>query len=202
MTNSIDDTSPSADDFDSLVVHKHRQVEQLSPVGELVREAIVSMNANGDEAEEHYQKAIRELRQHPVEGVIEIARMESTCHPADYSTRFALVYAACELEHRAALPLLRSIVLTPIPEELSSVATGSTVAEESIIRTAAVDGIARLAQEEDKDVVNFLLEFLNIPSFSIRRAAVQGTVGQSTRRRILKVALPSVCRRINISCWI
>ncbi|MEO8496157.1 MAG: hypothetical protein ABI614_13890 [Planctomycetota bacterium] len=177
MSNFTTDTSPLADDFDSLKVREPAQPQRLSAVGELVRQVLVAMNVSGEDAEESYQRSVAAVRRHPVEAVIEIARMECMCLSTDYAARSALVYAACELEHRAALPLLKSAVLTPIPAERFTDPRSSTVAEETIIRTTAVDGVATLARQGDKDVIDLLFEFLAVPSISIRRAAVQGLLG-------------------------
>lgn len=174
MSNATNDTSPTADDFDSLKVREAAQPQSLSPVGELVRQVLVTMNASGEDADEAYQRSVAAMREHPVEAVIEIARLESMCLARDYAARSALVYAACELEHRAALPLLKSVVLTPIPPEENADPHASTVTEETIIRTTAVDGVVILARQGDKDVIDLLFDFLDVPSMSIRRAAVQG----------------------------
>lgn len=188
MSNSTNDNSPMANDFDSLIVREAAQRQSLSPIGELVRQVLVTMNASGDDAEETYQRSVAAMREHSAGAVIEIARLECMCPASDYATRSALVYAACELEHRAALPLLKSVVLTPIPPEQNSDFHASTVAEETIIRTTAVDGVAILARKGEKDVIDLLFEFLEIPSISIRRAAVQGLLaspqGDDLRGRV------------------
>jgi hypothetical protein len=55
--------------------------------------------------------------------------------------------AAAELQHPAALPFLFNLVLTPIPpEESPDPHSFSTVAEETILRTTAVEGIGHLAK--------------------------------------------------------
>lgn len=188
MSNSTNDTSPKADDFDSLKVHEADKPQPLSPVGELVRQVLVSMNASGDDADEVYQHSVAAMREYPVEAVIEIARLECVCQTTDYAARSALVYAACELEHRAALPLLKSVVLTPIPPEENLDPHAAIVTEETIIRTTAVDGVVILARQGDKDVIDLLFDFLDVPSISIRRAAVQGLLaspqGDDLRGRI------------------
>ena len=188
MTNSTNDTSPMADDFDSLKVREAAQPQQVSPVGELVRQVLVTMNASGEDADAAYQRSVAAMREHSVEAVIEIARLECMCLATDYAARSALVYAACELEHRAALPLLKSVVLTPIPPEEIADPHASIVAEETIIRTTAVDGVVTLARRGDKNAIDLLFDFLDVPSISIRRAAVQGLLaspqGDDLRGRI------------------
>lgn len=184
------DNSPSAEASDSLQPEEHDKPEQLSPVGVLVHDLLVKMNAAGDDAEKEYQQALEELRKHPMDAVIELARQEGACCNTDYATRWAVVYAAAKLEHPAALELLRSIVLTPIQAEQNEDPHASTVAEETIIRTTAVDGVATLARDGNDDAIETLLSFLELPSFSIRRAAVHGLLtspkGDDLRDRIAK----------------
>ena len=191
MTNtSFENQSPPFGESDSLKLHEISQLKKLSPVGELLHELLVTMNRSENDAEEVYQSALAAIRKNPVDSVIEIARLESLCPAFDYAMRSALIFAACELEHHAALPLLRSVVLTPIPLEAAKDPQNSTVAEETIIRTTAVDGVSILAHDGDKNVINILFEFLEIPSFSIRRASVQGLLrsahGNDLRERIVE----------------
>ena len=62
------------------------------------------------------------------------------------------------------------------------------MAEETSLRTAAVDGVARLASGDGKEAVEALLDFLDVPSLSVRRAAVEHLMGvkqgESLRGRI------------------
>jgi hypothetical protein len=106
--------------------------------------------------------------------VPEIARIEATLRETDYPTRFALILAASELRHPAALPWLRTVALSRIPAERSSDPHSfSTVAEETILRTMAVDGIGNLARDNNNDANEALFQCLATPSLSIHRAAVQ-----------------------------
>ena len=64
----------------------------------------------------------------------------------------------------------------------------STVGEETILRTTAVDGVGELARErQNRDAVEALWEFLKQPSLSVRRAAMPeslyGSVGNNKRVR-------------------
>jgi hypothetical protein len=103
--------------------------------------------------------------------------------------RHALVQVAAALRHDASLPFLSVVVSSEIPkEQLEETHSFSTVAEETIIRMSAVDGISALAREGNKQAIETLLSFLKIPSFSIRRASVTGLlearVGRSLRRKM------------------
>ena len=126
------------------------------------------------EAVERIAAASGDMRDRAEEVVIEIARAEAAAPPDDYPLRFALVQAAAELRHPAALPFLRTLVATPIPpERVPDPHSFSTVAEETILRTTAVEGVAALAAGGDEAARAALFEILDQPSLSIRRAAVQ-----------------------------
>lgn len=165
--------SPSGQQEDELRLSEAEE-QPRSSLGQLVLGALEAMNAAGEDAEERFQEALGRLRERAGEAVIVITRMECEVPRQDYATRWALVYLVGELEDRMALPLLRQIVLTPIPPEKSRDPHSSTVAEETIIRTTAVDAVAALARMGEEEAVEALMEFFDVPSFSIRRAAVQG----------------------------
>jgi hypothetical protein len=71
----------------------------------------------GEDAQEDYDRTLGELRKNPEDIIIEIARQEKATIISDYAKRWALIYAAVDLRHPSSLPLLRNIVLTPIPPE-------------------------------------------------------------------------------------
>ena len=167
-------TAPLGESSDQLTTHRSQQALQSSPVAASVRELLARMNASGDDAEEQYQEALQRVRDQASDAVIELARAEAVAQRDDYSTRWAIVYAAAALENRAALPFLRRTALDPIPPERNEDPHASTVASETVIRTTAVDGIAALALRGDDDAVRTLQQCMAMPSFSIRRAAVQG----------------------------
>lgn len=150
------------------------------------------MNRTGKDAQSAYDTALADLRVHPEDTVIELARAVNGCDPTDYPERWALIHAAAELRHPAALPLLKSLVLTPIPPEDSEDPHAfSTVGEETILRTTAVEGVEYLAVNGDEAALAALFEFLEQPSLSIRRATVQAILatrgGQDLRGRIAEL---------------
>jgi hypothetical protein len=163
-----------------------------SPAAVLLQNFFIAMNAVGDDAEEQYRRALTDLRKHAEQVVVEIARSQSACETRDYPTRWAHVHAAAELRHPAVLPFLLNLVLTPIPPEQSlDPHSFSSVAEETILRTTAVEGIGYLAKNR-ADAVEALFEALKQPSVSVRRAAVHSLLASSRgklRARIAK-ALP------------
>ncbi len=155
---------------------KHPNPISDSPAGKLLSNFVVSMNQFGDNAQEVYEEALEAMRKRAGEVIVEIARALGNCHPDNYPFRWALIHAAAELRHPAAIPLLRNLVLTPIPAERSeNPHSFSTVAEETILRTTAVEGMEFLATKGDEKeaVVENIFEFLKLPSLSVRRASVQ-----------------------------
>jgi hypothetical protein len=139
-----------------------------------LRNFLSFMYSQGDNAAEVYGRALEPLRGQAEAVASEIAHVEASLRETDYPSRFALIFAAAELRHPATLPWLRSIALSRIPAELSSdTHSFSTVAEETILRTTAIDGIGRLARDNNGQAIEALFECLARPSLSIRRAAVQ-----------------------------
>jgi hypothetical protein len=150
------------------------------------------MYSQGDNAQQDYARALERLRSQAEAVIAEIPRIEATLRETDYPTRFALIFTASELRHPAALPWLRNVALSRIPAERSSDPHSfSTVAEETILRTTAVDGIGRLAQDNNNEATEALFQSLGTPSLSIHRAAVQQLLQSpnASRERILS-ALP------------
>lgn len=163
-----------------------------SPAGELLRNFLVTFEQVGEEAQERYEVALKELREQAEEVVIEIARASGLCSEEDYPLRWALVHAAAELRHPAALPYLKNLALTPIPPERSEDPHSfSTVAEETILRTTAVEGVEYLAAEGKEQAQEALFAFVRVPSLSIRRAAVLGILAtgeeKDARKRLRKL---------------
>lgn len=164
-----------------------------SPAGVLLQNFFAAMSAAGDDAEDQYKRALADLRRDPDVVLVAIAQGNNDCDRHDYPTRWAHVHAAVEMRHPAALPFLRNLALTPIPpEEAADPHSFSTVAEETILRTTAVEGIGYLAKQRG-EATDALFECLKQPSLSVRRAAVQSLLktgrGKSLRTRIAN-ALP------------
>jgi hypothetical protein len=181
------------DSSDALRVRQEeRIVLSDSPAGVLLVNFLTAMHRTDDDAEETYRRALKQLQTNADLVAVEIARAESECDERDYPTRWALVHAAAELRHPAALPFLRNLVSRPIPPEQSrDPHSFSTVGEETILRTTAVEGVGHLAAEENRDALEALFEFLKQPSLSIQRATVQSILatprGGRLRRRIAGV---------------
>jgi hypothetical protein len=157
-----------------------------SPAGRLLGNLLAVMNATGDDAEDAYKAALKELRGDPEGVVVELVRAESASDPQDYPSRWALVHAAAELRHPATLPFLRNLALTPLPpEEIKDPHSFSIIEEETILRTTAVEAVGRLAVDGRREALDALFEILDQqPSLSIRRAAVQSILKSPRGRRL------------------
>ncbi len=158
-------------------------------IGPLLHNFFVSMNQIGENAQADYEEALEQLRARPDETIAEIARVERLIAEENYPVRGALIFTASELRHPAALPFLTNFVQTRIPRERSQhVHTFSTVTEETILRTTAVMGVEQLAMADNRNALEALFTFLEVPSLSIRRAAVQAILatkeGQGLRTRV------------------
>ena len=163
--------------------------------GRLLRNFLANVNAAGPNAETDYQAALAALRTDPSGILTEIMRAEHAANETDYPTRWSLVHAAAELRDPAALEFLSSLIRRPIPPERSADPHSfSTVGEETILRTTAVDGVRSLATADVAAARDALWTFLDLPSLSIRRASVQAllAIDQSAASRSrLASRLPS-----------
>lgn len=158
-------------------------------IAPLLRSFFAAMNRIGDNAQQLYEEALAALRSRPENTIAEIMRAERMTDEEDYSTRWALVHVASELRNPVALPYLKNLVQTRIPRERSrNPHSFSTVTEETILRTTAVEGVEHLAVAGNNDALEALFEFLQQPSLSIRRASVQAILatreGQSLQSRM------------------
>jgi hypothetical protein len=183
------------DASDSLNAEPARPLAEMSPAALLLNDLLAAMNNMGADAEEEYRRLLDMIRKQAPEVVIEIARREQRCAARDYSTRWGLIFAASELNHPAAVPYLSNIVLTPLPPETSrNPHSLSVVAEETILRTTAVEGVGHIAAAGRKEALDALLSFLAIPSLSIRRAAVQSILSTPRGRRLRRRVADSLPR--------
>jgi hypothetical protein len=159
-----------------------------------LRHFLSVMYSHGENAAMIYDQALERLRSNAQGVVVEIAHVDSFLKETDYPSRWAVIFAASELRHPAALPYLRSVALSRIPSERSSdTHSFSTVAEETILRTTAVEGIGRLVLDHDAQAIDALFECLARPSISVRRAAVQELLaarGGDNQRDRIAAALP------------
>jgi hypothetical protein len=146
---------------------------------------LVGLYANGEDVQFRYDQAIENLKRDPEEMMVAIIAAYGHCRASDYPQRHALVMAASVMNHESALPFLGSVALSDIPPEAASDPHSfSTVAEETIIRMSAVDGIAQHASRGVRHAIDLLLRCVESSAFSIRRAAVTGLLATPEGQRL------------------
>lgn len=158
----------------------------------LIVEAVNRMGGVGEHAEERYQRALEPLRERAGEAV-DVLFAEYQALPEDsYVDRWSLVHLLSELREPSATQPLNRIITTRIPGEKAKEAHDiSTVTEEVMIRTTAVEGLVRLSADGVEDARKVLLRHAKHQRLSIRRACVQGLMetGEDADRRELRALL-------------
>jgi len=158
----------------------------------LIIEAVNRMGGVGEEAEDNYQRALAELGKR-AEEASEVIVDEYEALPEDrYLDRWSLVQLLSELRQPEAAAALNRIITSRIPAEKARGShDASTVAEEVIIRTTAVEGIVRLSADGVDEARKILLRHARNRTFSIRRASVQGLLetGDDADKRELRALL-------------
>src|SRR5215211_5925278 len=150
------------------------------------------MGGVGEQAEDHYRSALDELGKR-ADDALEVIVAEYEALPEEcYLDRWSLVQLLSELRLPAAAPALNRIITSRIPAEKARGShDASTVTEEVIIRTTAVEGVVRLSEEGVEEARKILLRHARNRTFSIRRASVQGLLetGEDADRRELRALL-------------
>ena len=186
MPKSPNVDTPSNEPFDTLEteVSEHpftfRGDERVAA---LVVEAVNLMGGFGEGAEDRYQRQLGVLREQGDEVLRLISDAYSRLTESAYVDRWSLIQLLADLESPAATGALKEFLAEEIPEERSrDPHSFSTVAEEVMIRTTAVEALARVAAGGDPDAIDVLHEQVRHPQFSVRRAAVQALVATGDRR--------------------
>jgi hypothetical protein len=156
-----------------------------------VQTAINQMSASGPNAEEEYQLMLRALVREPEQAAAAIAGMYRETPEDQYIARWAQVQLLSDLRDDATLSAFDDILSTPIPPEKAPLMiTYSTVGEEVMIRTTAIDGITRLAARGDRRAIDVLRKHTQHEALSVRRAAIQGylqVAGPDAREELRKM---------------
>jgi len=144
---------------------------------------------NMAEADENYSKSLVELRKTPAEAVKLLDEAYQKIEDRHYFNRWAMVNTLGDLAHAEAYKSLTSIAHTAIPAEKSGdLHHFSSQEEEIIIRVRAVEGLATLAKQGNKDADQTLLDLaLNSPlNSAIQLRAIKGylNAGRDTDVRV------------------
>jgi len=189
--------APTSDRGDSVEVQTRPHAFSFkanpdNPLNETIVDAVNRMGGIGDDAEALYQAALEALRKQS-KRVVAIVAAEYKELPEDqYVDRWSLVHLLAELKDSSSLPVLDEILSSQIPPERSKhLHSFSTVGEEIIIRTAAVEAVTRIANK-NKKALEVLLKHAQHKNFSIKRASIQGYLEQGDKdaREVLAKALP------------
>ena len=109
-----------------------------------------------------------------------------------YLDRWALLQLMVELKHESALDFIDQLLGSRLPPEDSKDPESlSTVGEEVMIRTTAVDAVARMAADGSPRALEVLLRHVGHENFSVKRAAIQAFVahGGEQARAVLAKAV-------------
>jgi hypothetical protein len=158
----------------------------------LVVDAVNKMGGVGEDAEDNYQRALTALAQRADDAVDVIVTEYEALPEERYLDRWSLVHLLAELRQPAAAGALNRIITSRIPAEKARGShDASTVAEEVMIRTTAVEGVVRLSADGLEEARKILLRHARNRTFSIRRASVQGLMetGTDADRKELRALL-------------
>lgn len=196
--NQMND-SPKLNRDDSLKIEVEQHPFEFreygnDPLTERIVEAINRMGGVGEDAERNYQSALEALREQS-EKVIAIVTAEYRDLPKDqYLDRWSLVQLLAELRDPASLPVLDEILSERIePERSKDPHSFTTVGEEVMVRTTAVEAITRIAADGSQQALELLLKHAQHENFSVKRAAIQGYLaqaGENARERLVRVLPP------------
>lgn len=171
-------------------------------LNEQIVEVVNRMGEFGDNAEANYQSALDALRQNASEVVSIVASEYRDLPENQYLDRWSLVQLLAELRHPASLPILDEILTSRIPSELSNDPHSfTTVGEEVMIRTSAVEALTQISADGNREALELLLRHTQHENFSIKRACVQGYLahgGENAREMLLEVLSESDRYILNI----
>ncbi len=177
MANTRGD-SPRLDADDSFDVGSRRLLTEAGEhdglEGTLDR-LLHRMNGSGEDAEEEYQRALGDVGKFGPDAVSAVAARLRLLPEEAYQERWFLVQALVDIGDPSGARLLGEILDTPIPPERTEHADHhfSTVGEEVIIRTTAIEGLSRLAERGDKGAVQSLERHATNEQRTVRRAALR-----------------------------
>jgi hypothetical protein len=147
----------------------------------LIVAAVNGMGAVGDDAEETYRRALGALAGRADEAMGVILAEYEDLPEEQYLDRWSLVHLISELRLPGAVKALNRIITSRVPAERAPDSHDiSTVTEEVMIRTTAVEGVVRLSADGVEEARRVLLRHARNRTFSIRRACVQGLMETGT----------------------
>ena len=191
--------TPTMDFDDELKVDviehpfKFRHLAKDPDLANAIIDTINLMGSAGACAEDDYQTGLNVLRRKNKAACRAIAEEYASMKEDRHLDRWSLVMLLAELQDKGCVKIFAEVLGEAIPEERSKDPhTFSTVGEEIMIRTTAIEGLERMAADGNDAAMGVLWENAQHENFSIRRAAVQALVatGDKDVREQLKEKLP------------
>jgi len=169
--------TPRTESDDSLTVNTPPETgypDANTPQAQ-VAAALAAMSVSGPGAEAAYRASLSALGDDAPAIVSAASELYADAPEDEYLERWGLVHLLAELREPTALAAFETVLSTPIPPERTpGMVIHSTVSEEVMIRTTAIEGITRLASGGVDGALDALRAQMRSDTFSIRRAAIQG----------------------------
>lgn len=157
----------------------------------LIVTAVNQMGGFGPNAEADYQSALDALRRQEAAALSIIVAEYKALPESRYLDRWSLVQLLAELKNPDSLPALDDVLSSSVPPEQSkNPHSFSTLGQEIMIRTTAVEAATRIAAAGGHQAVDLLLKHARHNIFSVRRACIQGYLahgGNEAKERLLKI---------------
>lgn len=160
---------------------------------DLVVETINRMGGSGSSAEKDYQECLGKLNEQSREVAEIIQQVYFDMPESSYLDRWALVMLMSDLKGGGNADFHIKVLDSDMAQERSrDPHSFSTVGEEVMIRTTAIEGLERMGAENPDRAIEALRRFAEHDQFSIRRAATQAmiAIGGEEMREKLRRELP------------
>ena len=160
----------------------------------LLQEAVQRMNGLGEDAESKYQQALAALRETGREAIDALGKEFAVLAEDQYVNRWATVQLLTDLQDPRALDVLDKIISSPMPAERSHDPHSSTAGREVVIRTTAVEAVARLAAGGSVEARQTLLKHARHSVRSVKITAAVAYLeeaGSRGRKELLRRMLKS-----------
>jgi hypothetical protein len=148
----------------------------------VLQEALQRMNGFGEDAEPKYQQALAAVREAGDDPVDALGREFAGLEQDDYVNRWGVVQLLHDLQDPRALGLLDRIISSPMRTEKSRDPHSSAAGREVVIRTTAVEAVARLAAAGSTEARDTLLKHARHAVRSVKIAAALAYLEQEGSR--------------------
>jgi hypothetical protein len=156
--------------------------------GYKLKRHLFTMVGHGDNAEELYQQSLERLRQDSTTLPTVIQVYEATPE-SEYLQRILLVQTVKDLGTDSSFAFLNAIAKSQIPPEKSPYQEYSTVNEEIIIRSTAIEGLTVLAQRGNGEAARLLYDLINLENITLKQMAIRGyLLSQDSKTRQAEAA--------------